>query len=215
MKTHCNLETTAVQETTPARAIAAKTRQAAADRADAPAPAHAAAQRDDDPDAETRDKRTPRELSHEELARCAGWLAREAGRQQGFIGRQWRAHWDDLHQTALLALLEQGDRPMGYAITAARNALRSYVWVHVKGLNGGWKSLASRSYTVIDTEESIDADEKGEDNLSWRLGPGRGRELVARPVEWAVVDRERSRAHARMRTQAAVQLRERGAGWCF
>jgi len=61
----------------------------------------------------------------------------------------------------------------------------------VRGLNGGWKSLEARQYTLIDTADSLDMnDETGDDNLAWRLPDARRRDLVARPVEWAAQRRE-------------------------
>jgi len=78
-----------------------------------------------------------------ELQARAGALAREAGRRQHFTQSQWQTHRDDMHQTALLSFLTHSDRSLAYAYTCARNDLRSYVWVHVHGLNGGWKSLAA------------------------------------------------------------------------
>jgi hypothetical protein len=130
------------------------------------------------------------DLPLEELQRRAGGLARELGRQYQFDRRQWRVHWEDMKQTALLAFLEQGDRPLVFAYTCARNALKTYAWVHIRGLNGGWKSLAARHYTLVDTADSLDLDEAGDDNLAWRLPEGRRRDLVPRPVEWAVQRRE-------------------------
>ena len=72
-----------------------------------------------------------------------------------------------------------------------RQALKNYGWVHVRGLNGGWKSLVARDYTLVDTASSIDAnDENGDDNLAWRLREMRQWEPTPRPVEWAVLRRE-------------------------
>jgi hypothetical protein len=130
------------------------------------------------------------DLPLEELQRRAGGLARELGRQYQFDRRQWQVHWEDMKQTALLAFLEQGDRPLVFAYACARNALKTYAWVHIRGLNGGWKSLAARHYTLVDTTDSLDLDEAGDDNLAWRLPEGRRRDLVPRPVEWAVQRRE-------------------------
>jgi hypothetical protein len=148
------------------------------------------------------------DLPLDELQRRAGGLARELGRQYQFDRRQWQVHWEDMKQTALLAFLEHGDRPLVFAYTCARNALKTYAWVHIRGLNGGWKSLAARHYTLVDTADSLDPsllselalnamkgqamDEAGDDNLAWRLPEGRRRDLVPRPVEWAVLRREAS-----------------------
>jgi hypothetical protein len=148
------------------------------------------------------------DLPLDELQRRAGGLARELGRQYQFDRRQWQVHWEDMKQTALLAFLEHSDRPLVFAYTCARNALKTYAWVHIRGLNGGWKSLAARHYTLVDTADSLDPsllselalnamkgqamDEAGDDNLAWRLPEGRRRDLVPRPVEWAVQRREAS-----------------------
>ncbi len=125
-----------------------------------------------------------------ELQQRAGGLARELGQQYAFSGLEWRTHWADMIQTALLAFLENGDQPLAYAYACARTALKNYGWVHVRGLNGGWKSLAARDYTLVDTADSIDVDENGNDNLVWRLQRARPWDMAPRPVEWAVLDRE-------------------------
>jgi hypothetical protein len=125
-----------------------------------------------------------------ELQGRAGALAREFGRQYQFNPAEWRVHYQDMVQTALLAFLENGERPLPYAYVCAQTALKNYAWVHVRGLNGGWKSLAARHYTLIDTADSLDADDEGEDNLTWRLPDRRSYDLVPRPVEWAVLRRE-------------------------
>ncbi len=132
-----------------------------------------------------------RDVPLAELQQRAGGLARELGQQYGFDGREWHTHWQDMTQTALLAFLENSDQPLAYAYTCARTALKNYAWVHIRGLNGGWKSLVARNYSVIDTADSIDSDDdNGEDNLAWRLPDNRGYDLVPRPVEWTVVSRE-------------------------
>lgn len=40
-------------------------------------------------------------------------------------------------QAALLAFLENGERPLPYAYICVQTALKNYAWVHVRGLNGG------------------------------------------------------------------------------
>lgn len=126
-----------------------------------------------------------------ELQSRAGALARELGQQYHFHGREWQVHWDDMRQTALLAFLENRHNSLSYAYVCARTALKDYAWVHVRGLNGGWKSLVARNYTLIDTADSMDVDdESGEDNLAWRLPQARSFDLVPRPVEWTVLRRE-------------------------
>ena len=146
--------------------------------------------RDLAPDDSPPTARLTADLPLDELQRRAGGLARALGRQYQFDYRQWQVHWEDMKQTALLAFLEQSHQPLTYAYACARNALKTYAWVHIRGLNGGWKSLAARNYTLVDTADSIDMDETGDDNLAWRLPVERQRELVARPVEWAVQRRE-------------------------
>ncbi|MBK8989569.1 MAG: hypothetical protein IPM39_26515 [Chloroflexi bacterium] len=131
-----------------------------------------------------------REIELAELRQRAGGLARELGQQYGFNGPEWRTHWSDMTQTALLAFLENSDQPLSYAYACARTALKNYGWVHVRGLNGGWKSLVARDYTVVDTADSMDDDETGDDNLSWRLRQAHHWDMVPRPVEWAVLNRE-------------------------
>lgn len=81
--------------------------------------------------------------------------------------------------------LENWQQPLAYAYVCACTALKNYVWVHVRGLNGGWKSLVARNYTLVDTTTSIDMDEDSDDdNLAWWLSPARDQDLVPRPVEW-------------------------------
>ena len=126
-----------------------------------------------------------------ELQRRAGGLARELGHQYGFNGREWRTHWQDMTQTALLAFLENSEQSLAYAYICARTALKNYAWVHIRGLNGGWKSLVARNYSVIDTADSMDGDdETGDDNLAWRLREMRQWDPIPRPVEWAMLRRE-------------------------
>jgi predicted transcriptional regulator len=131
--------------------------------------------------------------SDEELQGRAGGLARELGQQYNFSSAEWSTHWEDMKQTALLAFLEQRDQPQDYAYVCARNALKNYAWVHVRGLNGGWKSLEARNYTLIDTYESIDMDEAGDDNLAWRIhDTSPDYHIINRPVERQVIRREAS-----------------------
>jgi hypothetical protein len=135
--------------------------------------------------------RLVRDLELTELQQRAGGLARELGRQYGFDGHEWRTHWSDMTQTALLAFLENGEQPLSYAYACARTALKNYGWVHVRGLNGGWKSLVARDYSLVDIADNTDSnDDSGDDNLAWRLRQARPWDMVPRPVEWAVVSRE-------------------------
>jgi hypothetical protein len=135
--------------------------------------------------------RLVRDLELTELQQRAGGLARELGRQYGFDGHEWRTHWADMTQTALLAFLENSEQPLSYAYACARTALKNYGWVHVRGLNGGWKSLVARDYSLVDIADNTDSnDESSDDNLAWRLRQARPWDMVPRPVEWAVVSRE-------------------------
>ncbi len=89
------------------------------------------------------------------LTRRAGALVREALANYSVNVRQ--THWEDMRQTAVIAFLEQADQPTGYAYAVARNALKNYIWVHIRGLNGGWKSLAciENGYTVLDLPDDV------------------------------------------------------------
>jgi hypothetical protein len=137
------------------------------------------------------DARQVMDVDLSELQRRAGALARELGRQYGFDGHEWRTHWADMTQTALLAFLENSEQPLAYAYACARTALKNYGWIHVRGLNGGWKSLVARDYSLVDIADNTDSnDESSDDNLAWRLRQARPWDMVPRPVEWAVVSRE-------------------------
>jgi hypothetical protein len=91
-----------------------------------------------------------------------------------------------MRQTAVMAFLEYADHPAGYAYGVARIALKNYVWVHIRGLNGGWKSLAciEKGYRVLDVGDEQD-DENSPNSLLDRL-VARTYDNVPRPVEWAV-----------------------------
>jgi hypothetical protein len=131
------------------------------------------------------------EWSNEALERRAGGLARELGRQYNFSPAEWKTHWEDMKQTALLSFLEHADQPQDYAYVCARNDLKHYAWVHIRGLNGGWKSLEARNYTLVDTAESIDMDDTGDDNLAWRIhDTSPDYHIINRPVERQVIARE-------------------------
>jgi hypothetical protein len=90
-----------------------------------------------------------------------------------------------MRQTAVMAFLEYADHPAGYAYGVARITLKNYVWVHIRGLNGGWKSLAciEHDYRVLDVGDAQDED--GPNTLLDRLVV-RECDNVPRPVEWAV-----------------------------
>jgi hypothetical protein len=100
-----------------------------------------------------------------------------------------RVHWEDMKQTAMLAFLEHQDKAASYGYTAAQTALKNYKWVHVRGLNGGWKSLACWEYEVLEAPLELEGDmfDSRRDNFHWRLPQEREWELVPRPVEWQVI----------------------------
>ncbi|MFQ5434704.1 MAG: hypothetical protein ACE5FD_07490 [Anaerolineae bacterium] len=130
----------------------------------------------------------PADWSLDELNGRAGALVREALAHYSVKERQ--AHWEDMRQTAVIAFLEQADKNTGYAYAAARNALKNYVWVHIRGLNGGWKSLAciEHGYTVID----LPGERNGDDDLPHavldRMAAATW-DTIPRPVEWEVIRR--------------------------
>lgn len=134
--------------------------------------------------AETR----PMEWDVDELHSRAGALVREALATWPAKVRQ--SHWEDMKQTAMMTFLEFAQEPGGYAYAAVRIALKNYVWVHIRGLNGGWKSMAciEHGYTVLDLASELDEDTEtpqitldGIIARSWDVAP--------RPVEWEVLRR--------------------------
>lgn len=143
---------------------------------------------------------TPNCWELEELQARAGALVKQALTHWPLEVQ--RNHWEDMKQTAVLAFLEHADQPQGYAYAIARVALKNYTWVHIKRLNGGWKSLVARNYTVSDAplEKEGDAFDSVQDNLHWRLPQERPYELVPRPVEWRVI--EQLMPHGRRSTEA-------------
>ena len=136
---------------------------------------------------------TPADWSQTELTRRAGGLHREA--LAGSPTSVWRMHREDMLQTAVLTFLELADKPIGYAYAAARTALKNYRWIHIRGLNGGWKSQAciKHGYSVVNFSDCLaeDADEVAEapdtavDKLSTRQW-----DSVPRPVEWTILRRQ-------------------------
>ena len=95
-------------------------------------------------------------------------------------------HWEDMKQTAVLTFLEHADQPQAYVYAIAHIALKNYTWVHIRRLNGGWKSLVARQYTVSNAPLEVEGDafDQVRDNLHWRLPKTRPHELIPRPVEW-------------------------------
>lgn len=142
---------------------------------------------------QTRTEVTPAQWSQAELLRRAGALVREAlVSQPAYI---WRMHREDMLQTAVVTFLELANQPAGYAYAAARIALKNYRWVHIRGLNGGWNSLAciQHGYSVMNftdvlpdaADEPLDGPQTAVETLSARPW-----ENVPRPVEWAVLHRQ-------------------------
>ena len=129
----------------------------------------------------------PPPIPADELERRAGALVNELFTSYKFDQVTRRIHRADCRQTAVLALLENPDKPMAYRYQVARNALKEYAWVHIRGLNGGWKSIEAASYTLVDTYSSIDSDEEGEDNIAWRMF---GQSVTKRPPEDALIRKE-------------------------
>ncbi|MCB8924005.1 MAG: hypothetical protein H6652_00090 [Ardenticatenaceae bacterium] len=142
---------------------------------------------------EQRTEPTPADWSQAELTQRAGGLVREA--LSGSPTTVWRMHREDMLQTAVLTFLELADKPIGYAYAAVRTALKNYRWVHIRGLNGGWKSQAciQHGYSVMnftdcladDTDEAAEAPNTAVDNLSTRQWDN-----VPRPVEWTLLRRQ-------------------------
>ncbi len=132
---------------------------------------------------------TPCQWDVDEMGSRAGALVKEALLDWPTNTRL--AHWEDMKQTAMVAFLEYQEQPAAYGYEVARVALRNYKWVHIHGLNGGWKSLAARNYTVLDQPLEVDGDrfDAPRDNLNWRLRRNRPFDPIARPVEWAVIAR--------------------------
>ncbi|MBX3056684.1 MAG: hypothetical protein KF770_09450 [Anaerolineae bacterium] len=135
-----------------------------------------------------REETRPVDWDVDELHTRAGALVREALAHWPVKVRQ--SHWEDMRQTAVMTFLEHAEAPGGYAYTAVRTALKNYVWVHIRGLNGGWKSLAciEHGYTVLDLASELDEDTEmpqvtldGIVARSWDVAP--------RPVEWEVLRR--------------------------
>ncbi|MCB8979874.1 MAG: hypothetical protein H6657_20890 [Ardenticatenaceae bacterium] len=136
---------------------------------------------------------TPAQWNQTELLQRAGGLVREALASQPT--HVWRMHREDMLQTAVVAFLEQADQPAGYAYATVRGTLKNYRWVHIRGLNGGWKSLAciKHGYSVMNfadvlpetADEPLDGPQTAAETLSARQW-----ENVPRPVEWAVLRRQ-------------------------
>ncbi len=130
----------------------------------------------------------PRDWDVKELEARSGALVVKA--LKNWASSVLRAHWDDMKHTAVLAFLEYKDKPAAYAYVVAKNALKNYIWVHIRGLNGGWRSLEARNYTVSDTPLETDGDmfDSPRDNISWRTQREHSWEAVSRPVEWKVLN---------------------------
>ena len=129
----------------------------------------------------------PRQWTLEELEARAGTLVNEA--LVGWSEEVKRAHWPDMKQTAMLTFLEHQDKPRPYAYAIAETALKNYKWVHIRGLNGGWKSLACRGLEVLEAPLVTEGDRfnSPQDILSWRGSRLWEWENVPRPVERQVM----------------------------
>jgi hypothetical protein len=123
----------------------------------------------------------------EELEARAGALVSEA--LQSWPDWVKATHWEDMKHTAMLSFLGHQDKPTAYVYTMARNDLKNYKWVHIRGLNGGWKSLEARNYMVADRPLEDEPDEPGSssDRVYWKLLKEHTWEIVPRPVEWRVI----------------------------
>lgn len=131
----------------------------------------------------------PRNWDISELEARSGALVNEALEKCPLSVKA--AHWEDMKQTAMLAFLTYQDKDASYGYGVARNSLKNYRWVHILGLNGGWKSLVARNYTVSDSPLEIEGDsfDTPRDNLYWRLFKDRIWDVIPRPVEWKVIAR--------------------------
>ncbi len=135
----------------------------------------------------TVNKPKPADWNIDELHRRAGALVREAMTNYSIKERQ--LYWADMRQTAALTFLEHADKHSGYAYAAARTSLKNYIWVHIRGLNGGWKSLAciENGYTVLDLASELDDDDTLHATMERMVA--KEWDEVPRPVEWAVMRR--------------------------
>ncbi|MCP4420131.1 MAG: hypothetical protein GY805_26300, partial [Chloroflexi bacterium] len=131
----------------------------------------------------------PQNWSIDELEARAGALVNEALKK--WSDRVKSIHWEDMKQTAMLAFLTHQDKVASYGYAVARTALKDYKWVHIRALNGGWKAMVARNYTVSESPLETDGDrfEAPRDSLNWRLPKERGWDPVPRPVEWIVLAR--------------------------
>ena len=129
----------------------------------------------------------PQEWSVGQLEARAGALVNEA--LAAWPDSVKRVHWEDMKHTAILAFLEHQEKAASYGYAAAQTALKNYKWVHIRGLNGGWKSLACRDYEVSEAPLEVDGDgfDSPRDNLYWRMVREREWDVIPRPVEWKVM----------------------------
>ena len=136
---------------------------------------------DDDPTAVI----TPREWDLPQLEVRANALVREALAK--WSDKVRFIHWPDMKQTAVAAFLEYQDQPMNYAYKVAQIALKNYVWIHIRGLNGGWKAQVARDYYLVDDPLPADDDCQITTTSSYQLFPKpvetEPYELIPRPVE--------------------------------
>jgi hypothetical protein len=94
-----------------------------------------------------------------------------------------------MHQTAMMAFLEYADHYSGYAYAVARTALKNYVWIHIRGLNGGWNSVACREHDYVLLDLGEDQGEEDRPNTLLDRLTASTWDNVPRPVEWAVQHR--------------------------
>ena len=129
----------------------------------------------------------PQQWDMDELEARAGALVNEA--LAGWSEQVKQVHWQDMKQTAMLAFWEHQDREAAYAYAVAEIALKNYKWVHIRGLNSGWKSLACRDFEVLEAplETEGDSFEGPLDTVSWRGAKLWEWESVPRPVERQVM----------------------------
>lgn len=137
----------------------------------------------------TTESVSPAEWPLTELHSRAGALVREAlAGQPKYL---YRMHHEDMMQTAMIAFLEQAEKGVAYAYGAVRTALKNYNWVHIRGLNGGWKSLAciEHGYTVLDLDSELDEGGGDDKRVTLDLMLSKTWDAVPRPVEWTVMRR--------------------------
>ena len=142
-----------------------------------------------------------------ELDALAANLAVHVRRRCGLAYATWREHLADLKQEGLVQLLAHADRPRGYGVRAAINAMLHYVLVTIRNLQGGWYLSAGDIdgfYTVyIEELGRADDDTPLEE---WWLPTEDFRCGIPRPVERQVVRREAEAGETGRWVQAEQEL---------